>query len=309
MARRKILTILNPVAGKTDPKDVRQLFEGQSKTGLDTHIIYETGKDDDVAAIVKKKLKDSFDLVIAAGGDGTVSSVAAALVNSGVPLGILPTGTANALAQDLGIPHDLVKAKALIDGNYSLRPIDVLQCGDAYYLLNIGVGLTSRLIKETNREQKSRFGYLAYIIAGLKNFIDNKPHQFFFSVDGVKNEAYAVEMLIVNSPVLGTSLLRIGQECRIDDGRIELFIMRPKGLFDYLKIAAGLVFKREKISPNITILHAHRTITIDSDKELLVQGDGDIIAKTPIMINLIPRSVKIVVPKDGLSSLNTISNF
>jgi diacylglycerol kinase family enzyme len=124
----RVFVVLNPVAGTSAPTDVRQTLETLFTEHGRQCSVYETSGDDDaLTAELEQARQDGYDLVVAAGGDGTVSLVASNLVGSDIPLGILPVGTANVLALELGIPQTLEQVAALFIGEHQVRELDVMR--------------------------------------------------------------------------------------------------------------------------------------------------------------------------------------
>ncbi len=300
MTWNRILVVLNPVAGTTDPRDVRgvveRMFAHRSST---SYSLYETAEADDVTEIVRRRLAEGFDVVVASGGDGTVSSVAAALIGTDIPMAILPAGTANVFARDLRIPSDLSAAAALLDDEPRLRAVDVMQRGQTSFLLNVGVGLTARMMRRADRDAKSQLGFFAYVLAGLGTLRNARRRRFRIIADGNSHVFSAVEVFVVNCPALGVPHVRIGDGIRVDDGRIDVFVFRPKRLTDYLRIAGSILFSRERENSHITHLSVEDTVIIECHEALPVQGDGDVIASAPLTIRVRPRAVRILVPEQG----------
>lgn len=299
MNRKKVFIVLNPVAGTTDPDDVRVMFgECGDEGGMECEV-YETQEDDDVTAVVREALQDSFDLVVVAGGDGTVSSVASALVNTDIPLAILPAGTGNVFAQELGIPEDLEEAMSLILGEQKARSVDVMEMDGRYYLLNVGVGMSASMMEETERSQKRSLGFFAYILAGVKKALGYQPHRYRVTVDGEEQEVYASEVMVLNSPALGTSAIHIQDGIRLDDGQMEVCFLQTKSVLDYLRIGTNLLLDREERSPHIHCIKVNEEITIEAEEKVGVQGDGDLIGTTPITVRLVPQALRVIVPQDS----------
>lgn len=121
----KALIILNPIAGKKSSGVVSESLR-KHFSGVIDYEVYETKEQDKVGDIVRTRLDEGFDLVVAAGGDGTVSAVTGGLVGTSVPLGIIPIGTGNILARELGLPIDIDKAVTLIASAPHSRKIDIM---------------------------------------------------------------------------------------------------------------------------------------------------------------------------------------
>ena len=122
--------------------------------------------------------------MIAAGGDGTVVGVANGLVNSPVPLGILPLGTGNDLARVLGVPLKVDEALDLLVGDHLIIEADALKVGDRYFFSNVSVGITPQVMGETKSAQKKRFGLLAYLWTMIRRSNLFQLHRYTLTIDG-----------------------------------------------------------------------------------------------------------------------------
>src|SRR5215212_1733531 len=133
-AQARIFVVLNPMAGSCTAADVRQALDRQLGEQIQTDIYETTGDQaEDIVAIVRAELANSPSVVVAAGGDGTISQVAEALIGADTRLGIIPVGTANIFARELGIPFDLEGACALLDGQPNTTSIDAMKVGEQYF--------------------------------------------------------------------------------------------------------------------------------------------------------------------------------
>ena len=172
---------------------------------------------------------------VAAGGDGTLSAVVDGLANSNVPLGILPTGTTNVVAQELNIPLNLDKACQLLAGEHKLRAIDALQFGQQFYVLSVGIGLDALTMQTTSQQDKRRYGKLAYVWGIIKLVMGIQPHAFTIVADGQKRRVKAADVLLTNVSTV-TGPLRWGPHIAPDDGQIDIVIMRARNLIDILGV-------------------------------------------------------------------------
>jgi diacylglycerol kinase (ATP) len=196
--------------------------------------------------VVAEALACGFDLIIAAGGDGTVSGVAAGLVNQQVPMAILPIGTGNALARELGIPLNLEEAIQLMVDDFDIRAIDGMWVKGWLSVLSVGIGITSMTMQETGREQKRRFGLLAYLWTGLLQLSGLSLNRFELEIDGKIKKVRASEVFISNSRVVGVKLLNLGPDVRPDDGMVEVCAVRARTAWDYLRVVAQLATGRRR---------------------------------------------------------------
>ncbi|MFL5807401.1 MAG: diacylglycerol/lipid kinase family protein [Roseiflexaceae bacterium] len=293
----RIFVVLNPMAGSSTAEDVRQALDRHFAARAWQQEIYETTGREQVADVVRNALKHNYDMVVAAGGDGTVSDVAEALVHTDIPLGILPVGTANVLARELGIPIDLDGACELIVGEHMATSIDAMQVGDHYFMLHIGVGIDSLTMRDTARAAKRRFGRAAYLWTGARWLIGYQPRRFTIAVDGRRYRPRAAQVLIANGGALGMRLLRWGPHIRPDDGQIDVCVISARTLWDYLRVGWHMLLSQHDRDPNIRYLSATRSIAVDADRPLPVQADGEIIGQTPVQVRVVPDAVRVVVPR------------
>lgn len=297
MGREKYFFVLNSVSVKAGPKEIRAMVEeyaGERSIGCS---FYETEEDDNVTDVVREAVTEGYSLIAASGGDGTVSKVGAALVGTEIPLAIIPTGTANVFAQDLGIPRNVRKSVELVFKEHSFRTVDMMRIWGKYYLLNMGVGLNALMIEDTDHKKKSALGLLAYVITGIKKAFGYQPHTFNLEVDGRKEEIDAAEVLVFNSSALGTSAIHLHRETLVDDGLLDLCILQSRNLWDYIKIFISIFLNRVKQDPKIHHFLVEKDVSMDTEKALKVQADGDLIGTTPVRIEVVPRILKIIIPE------------
>jgi YegS/Rv2252/BmrU family lipid kinase len=294
----RAFVILNPVAGRTTPDDVRNALD--ASLGQDGWVfdIYETKPDDDLRKRIRDAVSGGCDIVIAAGGDGTVSMVASSLVGTSVPLGVIPAGSANVLALELGIPGDIPTAANLLIAEHQVRELDVMQMGEQYFILQIGIGLDSLMIKDTDREAKRAYGRWAYMSTLAKKLFGFEAQRFTIVVDGKRLRPRAAQVLVANAGTLGAPPFRWGPNIFPSDGELDLCIVKVRTLTDYPRLAWQIVTGRYKSGQNIEYVRIRRTVTIASDRPLPVQADGEIIGNTPVQVDVVPKGIKIIVPVD-----------
>lgn len=289
----KALVILYPGAGKGDSHEaVREALDRHfTASGIEFEV-HEQVKGDKPGEIVRARLRDGFDLVVAAGGDGTVSGVVDGLCGSSIPLGIIPTGTGNLIAREFDIPTDVDEAVALIAGKPRSLRIDAMKIGKHAYVLNAGVGIGAAVIAGTTRTSKRRFGRIAYFATALKVFRLG-PRPLDVTVDGYTRKVRAVEVSISNCGILARKLYPKGPEIRSDDGHVDLWILGMRSFFDYALYLLGIVFGwRAKAE----FLIASKGVSIVSRVPLPAQADGDIIGTTPLELEVLPGAVTVLVP-------------
>lgn len=291
----KIFVVLNPVAGRTQPKDIWKVLARHFKEPAWTIETYETSGEEVVAEVVRRAVTEGADRVFAVGGDGTISAVADGLVGTDVPLGIIPSGTGNVLAQELDIPLDTDKACRLLAETSTTRALDALEVDGRYYILSIGTCLDAKAIEQTGREEKRRFGRLAYAASVVKVLIGVQPHRFVLTIDGQKKHVRAADILVTN---IGTLIkpLRWGRHIVPDDGQIDICIVRARNLIDLLLVMLEMIWPGPpREDRNLRFLIARESVRITAEKPMSVQGDGEVLGKTPVEAAVVAGAVKIFV--------------
>jgi diacylglycerol kinase (ATP) len=294
---RKALLVLNPVAGQAYSNDIRRafaLFFPSNEWSIDIH---ETTSPESIEARVRAACQEGVDLVIAAGGDGTVGRVANGLRGTNVPLGILPVGTGNLLARGLMLPLGMEAAIRLLAGEHDFMALDVLAIGEQWHVLNVSVGITAHTVRNMAPEQKRRFGVLAYLWAALQWF-GWQPRRFEIAVDGKKERVRASEILVSNGEVLRDLSIPVGPPSTFCDGKLEAYVVKARSAGDYLAVVWNMIFRRGKRQPGLRHVPVRSMIRIDSGgTKLPVQADGDPISTTPIEIHIVPKAIRVIVPK------------
>ncbi len=289
----EILIVFNPNAGSAQRAQINKLvhdnFQGRKVE------ILECSNEDQLPELLSPWIEQGLPLIIAAGGDGTVSSVASAIVNSGVSLGILPMGTGNVLARELEIPLNVNLAAKLLAGPFDTRCLDAIGVGKKAYLLSVSVGISALTMRKTRPLAKRRFGNLAYIWSFLLNLIGLPKYEYEIEMDGESSTVKASEIIVLNSGILGFRLLRWGPNIFPDDGQLDICFVQAQSIFAFIRIFIGMILRLRTDKNNIEFVTIKKNARIKGPVNLIVQGDGDLIGRTPVEIRLIPAAIKVAV--------------
>ncbi len=296
-SNRYLYVILNPAAGMIHPDHAgQQIRDWCAQNGWQCDI-YLTAEDEDLAPVIASAVQNGYGIIAAVGGDGTVSAVAGGMVNCPVPLLIVPLGTGNLLARDMGVPFGLPRALQVLSAETTILMMDMMRVNHHYGVLNAGVGFSSLLIKNTPREEKRRLGFLAYLKSAVRAIFGLQPHHFRVSVDGGKPmRINASEIYIANGGLLGVQIPFEGLRVLPDDGRVDMFIIKARTLRDYLEILYYILRRKPRQAPKMQYIQSANTIRIESETKLPVQSDGEVIGETPVTIHVIPNAVKVLLP-------------
>jgi diacylglycerol kinase (ATP) len=296
---RQVVAILNPQAGSAAGEAIRRALGECFREG-ESHVeFYETRDGEDLGGVVRDRVKRGVDLVVAAGGDGTVSAVADALVGSGTPMGILPMGTANVLARELEIPLDVDAAARLLVGDHRLATIDAMRVGGRHYLTQVGVGLDALMIRDTPTSQKKRFGKFAYLWSAAKHLVGFQPRRFTIEIDGLAIRTHASEVIVANVGTLGQPPFRWGADIRVDDGALDVCVSKARTVVHYVGLFWHVVTGQYKADPNVRYFRSRRSVAIATKHPMPVQADGEMIGETPVRVEVVPGAVRVVAPRGG----------
>lgn len=259
---------------------------------------HPTSKDEPATAIARR-VAGSADRLIAMGGDGTVTEVAAGILEAGVavPLAIVPLGTANILALNLGIPHDPAAAAELaIEGD--AWPIDVGRVNGQPFLLTVSTGLHAEMVARADRRSKRRWGLAAYVLAGWRARQEVEPVLHRVTVDGAAEEFEVTMMQVMNCGAVFRREWELAPGVSPVDGTLDVLAYRAVSIREYT-LAAAQVLRGEPTSTDLVEHRRASRVTIAADPPLKVQRDGEPAGLTPIEVNVQPRSLRVVMPADG----------
>jgi diacylglycerol kinase (ATP) len=289
--------VINPVSGTLQPDTVREAIQSTLQAHDVTFEIYETTGKENVRQLVRDAVQQGFELFLATGGDGTAAAVASGLVDTQIPLAVIPTGTWNALARNLDIPLPLDQALELVFQEHRIRAIDAMRIEDKFYILNISAGVGSRTMREVKREEKRRFGRLADLWAALINLMGFQTFQFDVTIDAKQTKFRALEVTVANSKIIGLKGIQLDPDIHMDDGKLNVCRLYADNLIDFFNLSISILLGKQRESWNVVCLEAMHEVKIHCrEKNLPVQGDGDLIGRLPVVIKLHPKAIHIIVP-------------
>ena len=271
---------------------IMQYFD-EKKISLET--IYLPMPEEEIKEIISKGINNEVDLFIAAGGDGTVSLVSNFLNGTEKKLAILPLGTGNLLAKELLIPQKLEDALELITSSDAQETrIDTMRMDGSTYILNVSVGVTPKIMEQTVSSDKQRLGIFAYLFQFFQQVLGLKLHRFYLDFDNQSSTYLASEILITNGRSIGIENLKWSENISLNDGELDIFIIRAANIYDILSLLISIFRKNESLNPVIKMLKCRNYCRIDTQKPTRIQADGDPIGKTPLEITIHPQSLSII---------------
>jgi len=305
MTFKHVHVIINPAAGN-DEAILNTLNDTFHPNGIrwDVSITLDHG---DAERFAKQAAQSGeYDLIVSYGGDGTVMEVANGMIGSDVPLAILPGGTGNALASELGISQQLRPAVELIcDETQQLRHIDAGKIGERYFFLRAGMGLGVSLVEKADRELKNRFGFLAYFFSALDVIQHPERATYRLTLDGEEMAHQGVACMIANSGYMGKFNFKLSSKIVPDDGLLDVLVLNDD-LDSTLAMAASIIDLEERAAGWNIIDHEQyqaamrhwqvKEAVIEVDPAQAIRGDGEDFGETPLTVQVVPQAIQIVTP-------------
>ncbi|MEX2263428.1 MAG: diacylglycerol kinase family protein, partial [Bryobacteraceae bacterium] len=294
---RNAVIIYNPSAGKLKRHGsvVERAVEILVRAG---HVVTAAPTTGPGAAglIAREKIDRGTDLILAAGGDGTINEVVQGMARSVVPLGILPVGTANVLANELGIGVNLAKAAAGIAGLVPKRiAIGRLTAseGSRYFLMMAGVGLDAHIVYNLNLPLKRRLGKVAYWIGGF-SLLGRRLEEFEVRVDG---DSHTCSFALVSRVRNYGGDLEIASGADLLDDQFEVVLFEGPSSSRYLKYFLGVAFKRLNGMEGVRAMPARRIILPGvKDRRIYIQVDGEYAGRLPATVEIEADALTLLVP-------------
>jgi len=291
--RVHVTLIFNPSSGGQETQNrLAAIHAGCRELGVDYELLV-ISPERPTAWAVERVLKQPPERVWVCGGDGTVTAVGAALLNSGIPLAILPGGTANAIARSVGVPARMTEAvKFAAEG--PPRPFDALRVNGRISLLTAGAGYDSAIIATADGDLKKRFGILAYIYAALKHLGSTEATMFEITVDGTPAEHCAGHCLLIANIGKLFGEIDLMPEALPDDGRMDIAVLTLGDLADLLSLSGHVLQGKQKQHPGSRFLTASK-VEVKFGGPLRTEVDGDVAGITDhITAEALPGALSLV---------------
>ncbi|WP_273048116.1 diacylglycerol kinase family protein [Pseudoalteromonas sp.] len=298
--KNKAILIANPVSGTKLWQEKEHLIVARLSSYYDLKIL-TTNKETNGITLAKHAIKEQPDIIIACGGDGTVAEVASVLVNTQCKLGIIPLGTANALAHVLmGISSKFIPVEQacdlIIDGQTSL--MDTAYCNDELVLLLAGIGFEQSMIEKADREAKNKSGQLAYLNGFFQAFGEQKSQSLTVKLDDNEPQEICTNSFIVaNAAPFTTLLAQGGGQPNHNDGLLDVNWLTPnKDDFTTVLSIAELMFS--SITQTHLAINSHHTnakrVEITAQDEIRYVLDGEAKTAKRLVIIIVPASLNVI---------------
>lgn len=291
---RHLMAIFNSHSGGGEyRRDLPLILDSLRGLGYDVEE-RETAGVGDATRFAREAVQQGLDLVCAIGGDGTVNETINGLAGAEVPLAIVPTGTVNVLAMELGIPLELPDAVKLLEVG-TVSWIDLGLAGDRYFGLMAGVGMDAAVVASLNPVLKKAFKEAAFAVQGLANYLTKEEPLIRVTTAERTVEGYFA--VFGNSSNYGGGF-GITPLADMRDGLLDVCVLKDKSFLSTIWYWSAALINAHIKHPKVEYFRteAAEIVTVEEGKEVLVQTDGEMAGKLPLTCRVVPRSLRVVVP-------------
>lgn len=298
--KKRALIITNPAAARADVAGLNEARRRLVRGGLTVEVEGTTARGH-AEALARRAVEGGVDLLIAHGGDGTIMELLTVLVGSDVPLGLLPAGTGNLLAGNLGISRaPRAAADVILEG--ARRRIDLgrleTSSGTRHFAVAAGMGFDAELMHRTPTQRKRRYGIGAYLATAVGLATSLTRATLRIETEASTLEARAATVLIANCREIIPGVLALGDDIAPDDGILNVVVFDASSFAEAARVAWRLLLREGHMEPGVTFMAARR-VAIRADRELPVQADGEACGFQPLAATVVPRSLIVLAPSSG----------
>ena len=284
-----IAVILNPTAGNLETvRDWQERVESIARRCP----IRITSHPGEAEALARRAVEDGFARIVAAGGDGTVNQVANGIAGSNCALGILPMGTVNVFAMELGLPsNDLALCWDVVEAG-NIRLVDLPSANQKYFVQLGGIGLDAQAVKETSLAFKRSLGPLSYLISAAHIAARQPPQLLIESEDAPVREGSFV--LVGNGRLYGGPFPFFKQAV-VDDGLLDVVVFKRLGFVEIIKYLHDVVFSSDIRVPEIEYFQT-RQLRVSSEQDVPVELDGELAGNCPVDFQMHEKALPVLSP-------------
>jgi diacylglycerol kinase (ATP) len=289
----KRIVLLNEQAGQKGGLPTNRSGEDDVRAALERHAVQAdllvTQSEDDCRAAARRAVAQGYDVVVAAGGDGTVGTVATELLESRTALGILPLGSVMNIARMLEIPRDVdAAAEALRDGE--VRTVDVGTANGHVFYEAASVGISAAVFREAQRlDEGDRWAPLRSMWVALRY----RPGRMMIELDGESLNTRALMVAVCVGPYMGMGLT-VAPQARLDDGFLDVVLFERFSKLELLRHLASIAFGRRRYTPH-TRSYRSQSVRIVGRHELPCRADSRDLGSTPLECRVRPASLRVLV--------------
>ncbi|MCD1261327.1 diacylglycerol kinase [Paenibacillus athensensis] len=292
--------IYNPTSGREEMrKRLPEILQRLERGGLETSAHATTGEGDATLAAADA-IERGFDVIIAAGGDGTLCEVVNGMAEKSVrpPLGIIPVGTTNDFARALSIPKNWEQACDLIVRQYT-RDIDVGKINQRYFINIAGGGSMTELTYEVPSKLKTMLGQLAYYMKGLEKLPRLRPTELYVKSEELEFHGEVMMFLIGNSNSVG-GFEKLSPDASLNDGLFDVWLLKRCNLAEFIRVVSLALRGEHMNDPNVVYFQT-RHLEVNSPDYVQLNLDGEFGGTLPCVVTNLKSHLNIFVDESGQS--------
>jgi diacylglycerol kinase (ATP) len=280
--------ILNPTARS----ERARRWQERVRSICGDSVLCATSHPGEAEKLARNAVREGFERIVAAGGDGTINEVVNGIAGSDAALGLLPIGTMNVFATELGLPsYDLNRCWEIIKAEHT-RLIDLPSANGKHFVQLAGVGLDAQVVKETSLAFKRNFGPLSYLFSAAQIAGRQPPRLLIESENAVTDEGSFI--LIGNGRRYGGPF-PFFKHAMIDDGLLDVLVFKRLGYLEIIKYLQNVIFSSDITLPEVEYFQTRR-LRVSSEEEVPVEIDGELVGICPVEFELSEQRLKVLAP-------------
>lgn len=280
------VVILNPAACSDRAQRSRARVEALTNGA----VVCATSRAGDAKALAREAAQSGYRKIIAAGGDGTINEVVNGIAGADVVLGLLPLGTMNVFANELGLPaNDLGRCWEIIQGD-RVRHVDLPSANGRHFVQLAGIGLDAQVVQETSRTFKRNFGPLSYLVSAAQIASRQPPRLQIDSPDAVTKEGSFV--LVGNGRLYGGPF-PFFKQAAVDDGVLDVVVFKRLNYFELIRYLQNVIFTSQITAPEVEYFQTRR-LRVGSEELVPVEIDGELVGNAPVEFAIQPKALRVL---------------
>ena len=285
---KKVLVILNPAARGDRARSLKEKIQALSLQ----IVVRQTSAAGDARGMAREAVGEGFQTILAAGGDGTVNEVANGVAGSNVRFGILPVGTMNVFASELGIPQNNLQAAWQIIEDGLVRELDLPMANGSHFVQLAGIGLDAEVVRQTTPESKKSLGPMSYLLTLAQVAAVPPPTIVVETQDSRRYEGSFV--LVGNGRFYGGPFV-LFKDARPDDGLLDVLVFKNQSHWDVVRYFQAIAFGSHAELPDVDYFQT-RSMSVHSTGSVPVELDGELADALPCRFEFSTKKFAVIAP-------------
>jgi len=286
---KKVLLIQNPASGVGWGRPISRRVLVSLKNWIPLTSRFLTKGPGDATSLAKEAEKNGYDLVMVSGGDGTVNEVINGMIGTTSTLAILPSGTGNSLAREVGLPINPISALKVLRGG-SVHDIFLGQANGRYFGLMVGIGFDAEAVHRVSFKFKRVFGRLSYVLSGIRSLFGYSFPYFKVNIDG---QAFEATTAIICKSRYYASHFQLAPKASLQDPSFQVCLFTGRGFWRYVNFCLSVMENRHTRLKDVVMMMA-KEVSVEPVQGLKAQMDGDPLPQVPTSIKIAKEQIKML---------------